>query len=124
MASRNESEFQQQEQQYESKVEYSVLSENRTQPDYEDSMEHVFRSSSWLQEDIPNSSSSLSQDDNDDLRSMWTLKRANPITELSGSETEDNVDELATAYASPTKRSRRTQLDWEHWLGDDGELLS
>lgn len=60
-------------------------------------------------------------DANDELDSMWTLKRANPITD----ENDDENDYLSQ-YQSPTKRSRVQTLVWEDsldWISDTSNGL-
>jgi hypothetical protein len=50
-----------------------------------------------------------------ELESLWTLKRANPVLE---DDAEDDIDELSDLYESPLKR-QCAALDWERVFSTD-----
>lgn len=81
-----------------------TASENRQDVQEETSSNNsnsIFRST-WL------------DDQRNDLEDMWTLKRANPIS-------EEEEDELHEEYASPPKRTRTNVLSWKQRILDDDD---
>lgn len=83
-----------------------VTVENRDGSDTEESAsEEVFRTQRvWLDED-------------DDLNSLWTLKRANPVVDA------EEEDEVPHYYESPSKRSRLQKLSWNDEVCSDAHSL-
>jgi len=85
---------------FDAKIDYvSVAEKEQVHPE----TETIFRQTVWTEEE-------------DEMEELWTLKRANPITD----ESEDVVERT---YASPSKRQRTQQLDWKDKVPEEAPYL-